>query len=51
LAWVRRDGHRHDQALALSDAGQMHLASTLLNTHFERSRTRLLDLLYGLQSG
>jgi hypothetical protein len=39
------------KALALSDAGQMHLASTLLNTHFERSRTRLLELLRALHGG
>ena len=38
------------KALSLSDSGQMHLASTLLNTHFERSRTRLLELLRGLHT-
>jgi hypothetical protein len=40
-----------DQALSLADSGHMHLASTLLNTDFERSRARLLDLLRTLQRG
>lgn len=38
-----------DKALSLADSGHMHLASTLLNTDFERSRARLLDLLRTLQ--
>jgi hypothetical protein len=39
-----------DQALALARSGHMHLASTLLNTDFERSRARLLDLLRSMRS-
>ena len=38
-----------EKALALADSGHMHLASTLLNTDFERSRARLLDMLRTLQ--
>jgi hypothetical protein len=38
-----------DKALSLADSGHMHLASTLLNTDFERSRARLLELLRTLQ--
>ena len=40
-----------DKALMLADSGHMHLASTLLNTDFERSRARLLDMLRTLQRG
>lgn len=40
-----------DKALMLADSGHMHLASTLLNTDFERSRARLLDMLRNLQRG
>lgn len=37
------------EALALVRADQMHKASTLLNTDFERSRARVLELLRSLQ--
>ena len=40
-----------DKALSLADSGHMHLASTLLNTDFERSRARLLDMLRTMQRG
>lgn len=36
-------------ALALARQGRMDLASTLLNTDFERSRARILDLLRKIQ--
>lgn len=39
------------EALALVHADQMHKASTLLNTDFERSRARVLELLRALQRG
>lgn len=39
------------EALALVRADQMHTASTLLNTDFERSRARVLELLRALQRG
>jgi hypothetical protein len=38
-----------DQALAYAEHNQMHLASTLLNTDFERSRARILEILRTLQ--
>lgn len=37
------------QALALARQGRMDLASTLLNTDFERSRARVLDVLRRMQ--
>ena len=37
------------QALRLARMGRMDLASTLLNTDFERSRARVLDLLRQMQ--
>lgn len=37
------------QALTLAQADQMHQASTLLNTDFERSRARVLKMLRALQ--
>jgi hypothetical protein len=37
------------QALSLARQGRMDLASTLLNTDFERSRARVLDLLRRIQ--
>lgn len=37
------------QALAHARADQMHLASTLLNTDFERRRARVLEILRTLQ--
>lgn len=43
--------HLANQALSLARAGQMHLASTLLNTDFERSRARVLQILRTLQRG
>ena len=43
--------HLANQALALARADQMHLASTLLNTDFERSRARVLQMLRTLQRG
>lgn len=39
------------QALALSRKNRMALASTLLNTDFERSRARVLTLLREIQTG
>ncbi|WP_439114785.1 CZB domain-containing protein [Hydrogenophaga sp.] len=39
-----------DRALALTRNGHMSLASTLLNTDFERSRTRVLEILRSLQN-
>lgn len=41
--------HLANQALALARSDQMHLASTLLNTDFERSRARVLQMLRTLQ--
>jgi hypothetical protein len=41
--------HLASQALSLAQAGQIHLASTLLNTDFERSRARVLQMLRTLQ--
>lgn len=38
-----------DRALALTRNGHMSQASTLLNTDFERSRSRVLDILRSLQ--
>jgi hypothetical protein len=38
-----------DQALAFAEQNKMHLASTLLNTDFERSRARILEMLRTLQ--
>ena len=38
------------QALALAHQGRLDLASTLLNTDFERSRARVLKLLRAMQS-
>jgi hypothetical protein len=38
-----------NQALAFAEQDQMHLASTLLNTDFERSRARILDILRTMQ--
>jgi len=43
--------HVANQALSLARADQMHLASTLLNTDFERSRARVLQMLRLLQRG
>jgi hypothetical protein len=37
------------QALAFARQGRMDLASTLLNTDFERSRARVLELLRSMQ--
>lgn len=37
------------QALSHARADRMHLASTLLNTDFERSRARVLEILRTLQ--
>lgn len=37
------------QALSLAQQHRMDLASTLLNTDFERSRARMLDLLRSMQ--
>ena len=39
------------QALLLARQGRMDIASTLLNTDFERSRARVLDLLRKMQKG
>ncbi len=39
------------QALALARNQRMDLASTLLNTDFERSRARILELLREMQKG
>lgn len=46
--------HRHfhelaDEALKLAGEGRMDLASTLLNTDFERSRAKVLGLLRDMQ--
>lgn len=38
-----------NQALSHARADQMHLASTLLNTDFERRRARVLEMLRTLQ--
>lgn len=48
--------HRHfhdlaDEALKLAGEGRMDLASTLLNTDFERSRAKVLGLLREMQKG
>lgn len=40
-----------EKALALTRDGHLDRASTLLNTDFERSRTRVLDILRSLQQG
>jgi hypothetical protein len=39
-----------NQALGLARIGRTDAASTLLNTRFERSRTRVLELLRAIQS-
>jgi hypothetical protein len=49
LAEYQRFHHVAQEALALVRAEQVHLASTLLNTDFERSRARVLKLLRSLQ--
>lgn len=48
--------HRHfhelaDEALKLAGEGRMDLASTLLNTDFERSRAKVLGILRDMQKG
>lgn len=48
--------HRHfhelaDEALKLASQGRMDLASTLLNTDFERSRAKVLGILRDMQKG
>jgi hypothetical protein len=40
-----------DEALKLACEGRMDLASTLLNTDFERSRGRILNILRVMQKG
>jgi hypothetical protein len=40
-----------DEALKLASQGRMDLASTLLNTDFERSRAKVLGLLREMQKG
>jgi hypothetical protein len=50
LAKEHAQFHRLAQkALGYSRQGRMDLASTLLNTDFERSRTRVLELLRQMQ--
>ncbi|HEY9096624.1 MAG TPA: hypothetical protein VIN35_12820 [Hydrogenophaga sp.] len=39
------------RAYTLARQGRMDLASTLLNTEFERSRARMLELLRDMQKG
>ncbi|MGI9216248.1 MAG: CZB domain-containing protein [Hydrogenophaga sp.] len=49
---VRAHQHFHelaDEALKLAAEGRMDLASTLLNTDFERSRAKVLGLLRDMQ--
>lgn len=51
-ALVEEHHHFHQlalQALAFARQGRMDLASTLLNTEFERSRARILELLRKMQ--
>jgi hypothetical protein len=38
-----------NQALGLARIGRMDAASTLLNTDFERSRARVLEILRAIQ--
>lgn len=50
------EAHRHfhdlaDEALKLAGEGRMDLASTLLNTEFERSRAKVLGILRDMQKG
>ena len=45
----QRFHHLAQQALAHARQGRMDLASTLLNTDFERSRARVLELLRHMQ--
>jgi hypothetical protein len=40
-----------NQALAFAEQDQMHSASTLLNTDFERCRSRILAILRTMQRG
>lgn len=55
LAELQREHHRLHrlaiQALVHARNGRMDLASTLLNTDFERSRNRVLETLRDLQAG
>lgn len=49
---AQEHGHFHQlaqKALGYSRQGRMDLASTLLNTDFERSRSRVLELLRQMQ--
>ncbi|AOW15017.1 hypothetical protein LPB72_20990 [Hydrogenophaga crassostreae] len=51
-ALIQEHQHFHQlalKALAFARQGRMDLASTLLNTEFERSRARVLELLRGMQ--
>lgn len=47
----RRFHELADEALELACEGRMDLASTLLNTDFERSRGKVLNLLRAMQKG